>query len=520
MTIKPLRLLHETLVQSAERFPVKTALVVEGNSFTYSQLCDTSARIAFLLLERGLKRGDRVAIYMDNTFMAAASIYGALMAGGCFLVINPQTKSDKLEYILNDSGAKILITDAHLSFAFEPILKSLKDLAGLFYSGEWVSPVPDHSALLFPVNALSEVLPKAMALAHSLTIIPLDLSALIYTSGSTGNPKGVMQTHQSMLFAAQSIAQYLRLNSDHRVLNVLPLAFDYGLYQLLMSILMGATLVLERSFAFPAQIFNRMNEQKVSVFPGVPTIYSTIISMHRRKPLCFPLVDRITNTAAALPADYNAELRQIFSNALIYRMYGLTECKRVCYLEPEKADLKPESVGRAIPGTEVFLLSPEGKPVGPGSPGVLHVRGPHVMLGYWKLPEQSRKMLKEGHYPGERILCTHDWFTMDEDGDLYFKGRSDDIIKSRGEKVSPVEVENVLLGLKGVREAAVIGVADELLGQAVKAFVVVDDQAITDRHILKHCTLRLENFMVPKYIEIVADLLKTESGKITKKDLK
>ncbi len=520
MTIKPIRLLHETLIESAGRLPDKTALVTEGKPFTYSQLFDTSARIAFLLLQRGLMRGDRVAIYMDNTFFAAASIYGVLMAGGSFLVINPQTKSEKLEFILNDSGAKILFTDAHLSSAFEPILKSLKNLTGLFYSGEWEPPVPDHSLLSFPVDALSRVLPQAQPLRHQQPIIPLDLAALIYTSGSTGNPKGVMHTHQSMVFAAHSIAQYLRLQPDHRILNVLPLAFDYGLYQLLMSILMGATLVLERSFAYPAQIFNRMREQKVSVFPGVPTMYSTIISMHRRQPLSFPQVERITNTAAALPADYNAELRRIFPNALIYRMYGLTECKRVCYLDPELADVKPESVGKAIPGTEVFLLSPEGGAVSPGAPGILHVRGPHVMLGYWNLPEQSRKMLKEGRYPGERILCTHDWFTMDEDGDLYFKGRSDDMIKSRGEKVSPVEVENVLLGLKGVREAAVIGVDDALLGQAIKAFVVVDDPAITDRHILKHCASRLENFMVPKYVEIVKDLPKTESGKITKKNLK
>jgi acyl-coenzyme A synthetase/AMP-(fatty) acid ligase len=241
--------------------------------------------------------------------------------------------------------------------------------------------------------------------------------------------------------------------------------------------------------------------------------------MHRRKPLHFPLIQGITNTAAALPADYTAELHQIFPNALIYRMYGLTECKRVCYLEPELADVKPDSVGRAIPGTETFLLSLEGQPVQPGQPGILHVRGPHVMLGYWKDPELSRTMLKEGSLPGERVLCTHDWFTMDSDGDLYFKGRSDDIIKSRGEKISPIEVENVLLGIKGVREAAVIGVPDELLGQAVKAFVALDDQAIAVRDILKHCAAKLENFMVPKIVAIVAALPRTDSGKISKKGL-
>ena len=520
MTIRPLRLLHETLIQSREKSPDKTALIVEGNSYTYAELFDIAGRIATLLLERGLNRGDKVAIYMDNTIYAAASIYGALLAGGAFMVINPQTKTDKLEYILDNSDAKILLTDSHLSSVFKPLFSRLKKISGVLCSGEWPIDQPKENLdVSFPVDSLVEALAHTEPIQAPQFSNPLDLAALIYTSGSTGNPKGVMHTHQSMLFAAQSVAQYLRLSTDHRILNVLPFAFDYGLYQLLMSVLMGATLILERSFTYPAQILKRMQEFEVSVFPGVPTIYTTLISMHRRNPLSFPSVRRITNTAAALPADYNTELKQIFPNALIYRMYGLTECKRTCYLEPELADIKPESVGKAIPGTETFLLSPDGDPVPVGTPGILYARGPHVMLGYWKAPEQSNKMLKEGRFPGERILCTHDWFVMDKDGDLYFHGRSDDIIKSRGEKVSPIEVENVLYSLKGIREAAVIGVPDDLLGEAIKAFVVLDDPSITERDVQKHCLSRLENFMVPKYIEIVKELPKTPSGKITKKNL-
>jgi acyl-coenzyme A synthetase/AMP-(fatty) acid ligase len=201
-------------------------------------------------------------------------------------------------------------------------------------------------------------------------------------------------------------------------------------------------------------------------------------------------------------------------------MYGLTECKRVCYLEPELADRKPESVGKAIPGTETLVIAADGHLCGTNEPGILHVRGPHIMMGYWKAPELTDKMLRTGEFPGERILCTHDWFKTDEDGDLYFIGRSDDIIKSRGEKVSPVEIENVLLSMKGIREAAVIGVIDDVLGQAVKAFIVLNDASITEQFVKKYCTDHLENYMVPKYIEIVPILPKTESGKITKKTLR
>jgi acyl-CoA synthetase (AMP-forming)/AMP-acid ligase II len=327
-----------------------------------------------------------------------------------------------------------------------------------------------------------------------------------------------MQTHQSMVFAAGSLIEYLRLSADERILCVLPLAFDYGLYQLLMSIQLGATLVLERSFTYPAQIFARMQEQAATVFPGVPTVYAMLISSHGRTPLCFPQVTRVTNTAAALPDEFVAKLREIFPNALIYRMYGLTECKRVSYLEPELAGEKPGSVGRAIPGTEIYLLSPDGKPVPPGETGILYVRGPHVMVGYWNRPDLSEHMLKPGKLPGERVLCTQDFFRMDAEGFLYFQGRSDDIIKTRGEKVAPVEVENALHSIPGVREAAVLGIPDALLGEAIRAYVVVEPESnLNDKQLRVACAARLENFMVPKEFVFRPELPKTATGKVSKK---
>jgi acyl-CoA synthetase (AMP-forming)/AMP-acid ligase II len=351
-------------------------------------------------------------------------------------------------------------------------------------------------------------------------VIALDLASLIYTSGSTGNPKGVMHTHQSMLFAAQSLIEYLRMEADEVIINVLPVAFDYGLYQLLMAVQLGATLVLERSFTYPAEVFGRIEEHQVTAFPGVPTIYSMILSAHGRKPLCFPSVKRITNTAAALPPDYVPRLREVFPNALVYKMYGLTECKRVSYLEPELADRKPSSVGKAIPGTEVYLLDPDGQPVQPGKPGILYVRGPHVMRGYWNRPEQTAGMLHDGWFPGEKVLRTGDWFHMDEEGFLYFEGRSDDIIKTRGEKVSPVEVENALHSISGVEEAAVVGVKDEMLGQAIRAYVVVAaGSGLDERRIRRELTNCLENFMVPRDIVFLDSLPKSHNGKIDKKEL-
>jgi len=283
---------------------------------------------------------------------------------------------------------------------------------------------------------------------------------------------------------------------------------------------LGATLVVERSFTFPAQVFARMRETRVTVFPGVPTVFAMLLAAHGREALCFPDVTRVTNTAAALPDDFAVRLREVFPNALIYKMYGLTECKRVSYLEPELVDAKPGSVGKAIPGTEIYLLSPDGKPVPAGEVGILHVRGPHVMLGYWNRPDLTDFMLKPGKLPGERVLCTQDHFRMDAEGFLYFVGRTDDIIKTRGEKVSPVEVENVLHAIAGVREAAVVGVPDDVLGQAIRAYVVLNaGVTLGEREIRAQCAARLENFMVPRDIVLCGDLPRTATGKVSRKAL-
>ena len=507
------RLLHEALLEhGADPLRARrTAVVVEGRAYSYAELLDRALRLAGALRERGVQRGDRVAIYMDNTWPCVVAIFAVLLAGGAFMVVNPLTKSDKLGYMLDDSGARVLLSDGHIAQEFLPLLATRPALR-VIASGK----LPAGHA----IEAFDVVIAASAPLAAPPATIAPDLAALIYTSGSTGQPKGVMHTHQSMLFAAGSLIEYLRLGPDERILCALPLAFDYGLYQWLMTVQLGATLVLERSFAFPAQVFARMREFEVTVFPGVPTIFAMLLSAHRGEPLCFPAVTRVTNTAAALPDEQALRLREIFPHALIYKMYGLTECKRVCYLEPELLEAKPGSVGKAIPGTEVYLRSPAGEPVLPGEAGILHVRGPHVMLGYWNRPDLGAQMLRPGPLPGERVLCTHDWFRMDAEGFLYFVGRSDDIIKTRGEKVSPVEVENALHAIDGVREAAVAGVPDELLGQAIRAWVVLQPGAtLSPGQIRAQCMKRLENFMVPQQIVICAELPRTATGKVSRKAL-
>jgi len=512
-------LLHDGLTAAAQAWPDKTAVDTGKEACSFRQLDDAATRLAAALQARGLRRGDRAAIFMDNTVACSISIFAVLKAGGVFLVINPQTKHDKLCFIANDCTIRHLLTDIHLAEVARAVVGNVPSLTHIVVSGQG----GDLQPLAGPgieAERLDDLLAAPAGELRAPGTIPSDLAALIYTSGSTGNPKGVMHTHQSMVFAVGSLSEYQRLSSDDVQLNLLPMAFDYGLYQLLLSVWAGATLILERSFTFPAEVFARMNAHGVTTFPGVPTVFAMIIAAHRRSPLHFPQVRRVTNTAAALPPAHIAILREIFPNAMIFAMYGLTECKRVSYLPPELIDAKPGSVGIAIPGTEVYLRTPEGEPVGPGGSGILYVRGPHMMRGYWNNPQRTDEMLFPGDIPGERVLRTGDWFRMDEDGCLYFLSRTDDIIKTRGEKVSPAEVEAALCSIPGVGEAVVVGVPDDVLGQAIRAFVVpAPGAALNDRQLRHELTRRLENFMVPRDILLRDTLPKSPNGKIDRKAL-
>jgi len=513
----PQRILGEALLRTAKDFPLKTAVIVKDKEYSYQLLKDSAEKLASHFVKSGIQKEDRIAIYLDNSWECIVSIYAATMSGGVFLVINSQTKADKLNYILNDSEAKILITAQALKNQLSTALIHTPDLKSV------VIAAANKEIITFPhlqIHSFQECISKKEEVSFP-NIIPTDLAALIYTSGSTGFPKGVMMTHQSMVFTCWSLIEYLRLSEEDRIMLLLPLAFDYGLYQLLMSVTIGGTLIFEQSFIFTASIYKHIEKYQPTVFPGVPTIYAMMIASNKENGVSFDCIKKITNTAAHLPDDFIPDLKKLFPNALIFKMYGLTECKRVCYLEPELIDEKPTSVGKAIPGTEVFLLSAEGDPVSAGEPGILHIRGPHVMLGYLNKKELTDQMLKDWKLPGEKILCSNDWFKMDEEGFLYFLGRNDDIIKSRGEKVSPVEVENVIYKITGIKEVAVLGIPDEIMGEAIVVFATTHEHTnISEKDIQRECMQHLESFMIPQKVIFLQEMPKSTNGKIDKLELK
>jgi long-chain acyl-CoA synthetase len=512
----PQRVMGEALLVSAAMNPEKTLAIYKDSEYSYKYLKEYSEKMAQYLLHAGIVKGDRVAIFMNNSWQTIVAIYGATLAGAVFLVINPQTKDEKLQYILNDSGAKILFTDISVTKMSGTLneVETIQEV--IFTSKENIV----HDRIKFRINTYDQIFSSSLSSVTYPVIIPNDLAALIYTSGSTGFPKGVMMTHQSMVFTTWSLIQYLRLTNEERIILVLPLAFDYGLYQLFMAVTVGGTLILEHSFVFPTTVYKQIEKWKPTVFPGVPTIYAMMIESNKKTGVTFDSIKKITNTAAALTPEIIPGLKRVFPNALIFKMYGLTECKRVCYLEPELIDEKTASVGKAIPGTEVFLLDTDGNEVSHGGLGVLHVRGPHVMAGYWKNENLTKEMLRPGKIPGERILCTHDLFRIDDEGFLYFLGRTDDIIKTRGEKVSPVEIENVIYKIEGVKEVAIIGYPHEIMGEGIAAYVTSYNNTVLDiKTIQNECAKKLEIFMIPQQIIFIDEMPKSTNGKIDKKEL-
>ena len=511
-------LLQHWLEAHARRQPSHPMIIVDGQRYSYEHIDDQATRLAATLQRHGVVRGDRVAIYLENCVEAVVGIFGALKAGAVFMPVNPQTKADKLTYLLNDSAAKVLITHSVLAEVAAQAVGQAPDLA-LVIRVEAADARSGHELAGKPQMSFTAAVTAEASLQPTPTI-DQDLASIIYTSGSTGEPKGVMVTHHNMVSAATSISTYLGLRADDIIINVLPIAFDYGLYQILMASRVGASVVLQRSLAFPVRVLETMVRERVTVLPGVPTVFSMVLNLSSLASFDLSALRLVTNTAAALSEAQIRQIRGAFPQATLFSMYGLTECKRVSYLPPEQLDIRPMSVGRGMPNEEVWLVDETGRRLPNGATGELVVRGSNVMRGYWKKPVQTAERLRPGDLPGEMYLYTGDIFRTDAQGYLYFVGRKDDIIKSRGEKVSPREVENVLYGMEGVLEAAVIGVHDDVLGHAVKAFLVLKaGYSYSERDVIRYCLGHLESFMAPKYVVFVEALPRTDTGKISKRGL-
>jgi long-chain acyl-CoA synthetase len=508
-------LVHEFLKRSACLYPQKTALIFGAQCLSYEKIDEMSSRLASALIEGGLKTGERVAIVTPNSPETVIALFGVLKAGGVFFIIHPSVKAKKLSTIIKNAGARIIILAGDQIPGYRTVIDTSETLHCMIVCDDGETVLPEYRIPAFLWNSVMKHFPR---LENSPKVCEQDLACIIYTSGSSGEPKGVMESHSCVDFATMSIIRYLENTQNDIILNCLPLSFDYGLYQVLMVFKFGGTIVLEPSFTFPTAILRRIEEEGVTGFPGVPTIFLLFLRMDLSK---FDLssLRYMTNTAAALPAASIERLTARFPHVLFYSMYGLTECKRALYLPPAALKSHTGSVGIPIPETEAWIQGPAGERLPAGITGELVVRGRHVMKGYFNNPEETARTFGAGRSPEEGVLFTGDLFFQDKDGYFYFISRIDDIIKTRGEKVAPKEIENVLYLLPSIAEAAIVGVPDPFEGEAIRAYIVPSDPSLSEKEVLDHCKKHLEPFMIPKWIEFRNSLPKNPSEKIIKREI-
>lgn len=501
-------LLQDVLETRNGLHPDKAAIIYADEAYTYAQLDEASARLAAGLQVNGLQRQERVVVCLGNRVEMVCAFWGILKAGGVVVNVGLETTADSLDYIVRDAEASVLITTTDKIASLPASITELGHLRQIvLLDGEAGSAV---------AQTFESLLGQGAGVPLPSGNLDLDLAAIIYTSGSTGAPKGVMLTHRNMLAALASLHTYLAYNESDNVLCALPLSFDYGLYQMIMAIHAGATLVLEKEFTWPIFLIKKIRQYQVTVIPFVPTMLTLLHEYARKREAVFADVRMVTNTGAALKAPHIAQMKALFPQAQIFSMYGLTECKRCTYLPPEDIDSKPGSVGIAIPNTELWLVDEQDRRIDePHRVGQLVIRGATVMAGYWRNPAATALKLKPGRYPGESVLYTGDYCSLDEDGYLYFRGRMDHMIKSRGMKVSPSEVENFLYAITGVETAAVVGVEHDSVGEGLCAFITLEQGvSLTAGQLLEQCRHGLEPHKVPLSVSIESSLPRTANGKI------
>jgi acyl-CoA ligase (AMP-forming) (exosortase A-associated) len=480
--------------------PGAPALVTREGGLDYSGLEQAVGTLAAALRARGLVPGTRVASWLPKGRMTSLLPLATARAALIHVPINPLLKRMQVAHILADSGAELLLTGRARLAALEPG-DVPRDCMGL--DEEEGAALLGHGDHLIPSNAA-----------------PDDLAALLYTSGSTGRPKGVMLTHANLWLGAVSVASYLRLAAEDRVLAVLPFSFDYGQNQLLSAWAAGAC-VVPLEYLTPRDVIRMVDEHRISTLAGVPPLWVQLIEAGW-PPMAALSLRRLTNSGGKLPPSVIRRMREMFPAAEIYSMYGLTEAFRSTYLEPALLDTHPDSMGTAIPFAEIIVVDREGRPIeGPGEGELVHA-GPLVAMGYWKDPERTAERFRpapEGSRYRGTAVWSGDRVRREADGLLYFVGRQDGMIKTAGNRVSPTEIEEAAIASGLVQEAVALGYPDARLGEGI---ALVVRPATPDREEALRAFLRrqLPNFMQPGPIVWRDELPRSPNGKLDRVELK
>lgn len=490
MTTRPqpesgIALLPDLLDRAAARWPHRTALVSGERRCTFAELRDASLVAEAELRRRAVHRGDRVIVVIDEFVDAIGLLFGVARLGAIYVLMNGDTTPYAADHMMRNCTPVLVLATRDTAATRCAALLDIPIAELPCFGGPVPEPAPWTAG---PVSN--------------------DLVSVLYTSGSTGRPKGVAATHRNMVFAAEAIARRLRLRRDDVIGCVLPLAFDYGVYQILLSAITGCTLVWGKGTDAGPGLLAFLNRHRVTVLPSVPNLAHNLDRLSRRSPGELPPLRVLTNTGAAMSADLLNRLQARYPDLDVFLMFGLTECKRISILLPEELPRKPGSVGRPLDDTECVIVDQKGRPVAAGEIGELVVRGPHVTMGYWGDPEGTAARFRVWGDHGERALFTGDQCRLDDEGYLYFHGRTDDIYKSNGFRVSATEVAMAAEEIPGVQEAFCLPAR----GDDPPLLAVVTDLPATKVRL--ELQERLEWFKVPDRILVTEQLPLNRNGKV------
>ena len=503
--------INNFLEKSSELYPDRKAVFYKKEWKTYLEIEEMANRVGNFLLDNGIKRGDRVAILYENSFEYIASYYGILKVGGVTVALNTDTNSDMLEYTLNHSDSKALITNSKYYKHLKSILQKITKLKHLILNGK-INDSIDNCEL----SDLKKILENGNSKRPSVRCIDIDLASIVYTSGSTGEPKGVTLNHLNVITNTRSITEYLKLTKDDRIMVILPFYYIYGKSLLNTHFSVGGSVVIDNSFMFPQVILERMKSTEVTGFSGVPSTFMILLNKSAIRKYSFPKLRYVTQAGGAMAPAVQKKVIEVFDPAKLFVMYGATEASaRLSYLEPDRLKDKLGSIGKAIPNVDLFIASDEGKQLPIGEKGEIVARGANMMVEYWKDQETTARIVRNGLY------YTGDIGIEDAEGFIFVVGRTKDIIKPGGLRVSAKEIEEALLEIEGIYKVAVIGVEDKILGEAIKAYIVLGDNIIMEEEIIKvEIAKKLPGFKNPKFYEFRKELPMNESGKIMKEELK
>ncbi|MET0251545.1 MAG: AMP-binding protein [Novosphingobium sp.] len=488
----------------------KVFLIDPAHSASYAEVAHEAGRIAAHLAARGLAPGERIVVQVRKGWREVAAMLGVAKAGAVIVNVNTAWTADQLEFVAQDSGARLLIVEPAMAAA---LIRRGTDLGILLVTGDGRGLEAVDAWERLPAGFPGGAVPRPGSA----------LAAIIYTSGSTGKPKGVMLSHDNILTGARSVSSYLALREDDRLLSVLPYSFDYGLNQLTTMMLVGGS-VVHQPVAMPTEIARALREHDVTGLAGVPPLWIQLVRLLEGNPAALPKLRFVTNSGGKIPPNILRAMPRVFPGTHIFLMYGLTEAFRSTYLDPDRFAAKMGSIGRAIPGAEVFVIKHGVGIAGPGEHGELVHRGPLVSQGYWNRPKATAEKIRPcpelKHLIGdEPVVYSGDIVWADEDGDLWFVGRNDALIKASGFRISPEEVEDLVHVSGLVTDAIAFGVADDLLGQCVHIAVTLRPGA-TGGQLLAHCRKAMPAYMVPRHIhEWPAPMPRTASGKLARPDV-